>query len=83
MGIEEISFDKISRELKYSQSEDLLAAIGCGDIQKKIMGRSFDLRTREGNIEFEEAGGHDDKCTTVVGNGARWAAEILQEAQLK
>jgi guanosine-3',5'-bis(diphosphate) 3'-pyrophosphohydrolase len=32
LGIEAISFDKISRGLGFSQSEDLLAAIGCGDI---------------------------------------------------
>ncbi|MFO8050422.1 MAG: C-GCAxxG-C-C family protein [Thermoplasmatota archaeon] len=56
-------------------------SIRCCDIQQRIMGRSFDLRTREGNEEFEEYGGHDDKCTTVAGNGAKWAAEVLKEAE--
>jgi len=32
LGIDSISFDKISRELDYPQTDDLLAAIGCGDI---------------------------------------------------
>ncbi|MGA1821268.1 MAG: C-GCAxxG-C-C family protein [Thermoplasmatota archaeon] len=52
----------------------------CPDVQKGLMGRSFDLRTREGNIEFDEAGGHDDRCPSVVGNTARWTAEILLDA---
>jgi len=55
----------------------------CPDVQKRIMGRSFDLRTREGNIEFDEAGGHDDRCPSVVGNAAMWTAELLMEAGIR
>ena len=55
----------------------------CPDVQKKIMGRSFDLRTREGNIEFDQAGGHEDKCPSVVGNTAVWTAELLLEAGIR
>ncbi|MEA3558804.1 MAG: C-GCAxxG-C-C family protein [Candidatus Thermoplasmatota archaeon] len=56
-------------------------SIRCCDIQEKIFGRSFDLMTREGNIELDKAGGHEDKCTTVAGNGARWAMKILKEVE--
>ncbi|MBN1389049.1 MAG: C_GCAxxG_C_C family protein [Candidatus Thermoplasmatota archaeon] len=52
----------------------------CPDVQRRIMGRSFDLRIREGNIEFDQAGGHEDKCPSVVGNTARWTADLLLEA---
>ena len=55
----------------------------CPDVQRGLMGRSFDLRTREGNIEFDQAGGHDDKCPSVVGNAARWTAELLLEAGIE
>ncbi|MDG6224220.1 MAG: C-GCAxxG-C-C family protein [Candidatus Thermoplasmatota archaeon] len=61
----------------YERFIEEYGSITCSDIQERIMGRSFDLRTREGNIEFEEAGGHEDKCTSVAGRAARWTVEIL------
>ncbi len=40
MGMEGVSFDRAAREIGYSQTDDLLAAIGCGDIQLgKIVAR--------------------------------------------
>jgi hypothetical protein len=41
-------------------------------------------RTREKFLDpeyakFEKAGAHEEKCPSVVGNGARWVAEILLE----
>ena len=51
----------------------------CKDIQKKIFGRSFNLRDDEEKELFREAGAHedDDKCCAVVGDGASWATEII------
>jgi len=51
----------------------------CAGVQKKIYGRSFDLRDDEQKREFHEAGAHDlpDKCCDVVGNGARLATELI------
>ena len=49
----------------------------CKDIQKKLMGRSYNLWDPEEFKEFEKAGGHKEKCPVVVGNAARWAVEIL------
>jgi len=49
----------------------------CKDVQKKIMGRSFDLWDAEDFKRFEEAGGHRDKCPSVSGKVARWVSEII------
>jgi len=50
LGIEEISFEKISQELNYSQADDLLAAIGCGDIH---LGKIVNQIVGEHEDEFE------------------------------
>jgi guanosine-3',5'-bis(diphosphate) 3'-pyrophosphohydrolase len=40
MGMDGVSFDRAAREIGYSATDDLLAAIGCGDIQLgKIVAR--------------------------------------------
>jgi len=49
----------------------------CSDIQKKLMGRPFNLWDPADFEEFDKAGGHSEKCPSVVGNAARWTAEIL------
>ena len=49
----------------------------CHDIQKKIFGRSFNFLDPEDVEEFGKAGGHVDKCTSVVGKAAKWVTEIL------
>lgn len=49
----------------------------CKEVQTKIFGRSFDFWNEEEVKAFEEAGGHIDKCPSVVGKAAAWAAEIL------
>ena len=33
MGMDDVSFERAAREMEFSQTDDLLAAIGCGDIQ--------------------------------------------------
>ncbi|OGO17088.1 MAG: (p)ppGpp synthetase [Chloroflexi bacterium RBG_16_48_8] len=50
LGIDAISFDKISRGLEYSQTDDLLAAIGCGDIH---LGKIVNQIVGEQEEEFE------------------------------
>jgi len=49
----------------------------CKDVQKKILGRSFNMWDREDYKEFEKAGGHTDKCTGVVGKTAQWTVEVM------
>jgi hypothetical protein len=43
------------------------------------MGRAFDLRQKAEREAFEEAGAHDDQCTSTVGLAAQWAVEIIGE----
>lgn len=49
----------------------------CADVHMKLFGRTFDQWDEEEFAEFLRLGGHDDKCTKVVGNVARWTVEIL------
>jgi len=49
----------------------------CKGVHMEIFGRTFNLTDPKDYAEFEKAGGHVDKCTSVSGNTARWAAEIL------
>lgn len=53
----------------------------CGDVQTKLFGRSYDFWKPEEFAAFEAAGGHRDKCPSVVGRAARWTAEILLEEE--
>jgi len=49
----------------------------CKDVQRKLFGRSFNLLDPKDYAEFEKAGAHVDKCPSVSGNAAKWAAEII------
>lgn len=49
----------------------------CGEIQTKLMGRSFYLFDPEQWQAFEKAEGHSAVCPSVVGNASRWAAELI------
>lgn len=50
----------------------------CRDVQKTIFeGKCFNMGNKEEKLLFQAAGAHDDKCTGVVGNAAKWLAEIL------
>jgi mannitol-1-phosphate 5-dehydrogenase len=51
--------------------------INCHEIHCHQMGRAFDLRDPTEREAFEAAGAHDDKCTDVVAQAARWAVEII------
>ncbi len=62
--------------------EEKYGSVKCYDIQEEIMGDSYNLWDSEEYEEFEEAGGHDDKCPSVARNAARWAAEILDKRKL-
>ena len=53
----------------------------CRDVQEKIMGKAYNLWSSEEFKEFEEAGGHTDKCPDVAGKVARWVAEIFEQSR--
>jgi len=59
--------------------EEEYGSIICDDIETKLFGRSFDKWNPEERKEKDRMGGHDDKCPSVVGKGARWVAELILE----
>lgn len=61
----------------FKKFEHEYGSIICRDIQKRLFGRSFDLRDPQQYDAFENAGAHVDKCPSVVGNAAQWTAELL------
>ena len=58
----------------FNTAEEAIAA--AAEAQKTLM-KNFTVEDRQ---RFIDAGGHDDKCTSVVGKSAAWVAEILEEA---
>jgi C_GCAxxG_C_C family probable redox protein len=55
----------------------------CKGVHRKIFGRPFNLLDKNDYVEFEKAGAHVDKCTSVSGNVAKWTAEIIIDNLLK
>jgi C_GCAxxG_C_C family probable redox protein len=66
--------------------EQAIGSLICGEIQKKKMGRTFDLFNPADFKAFEDAGGHDRHCPDVVGTATRIVVQILldqmQEAKM-
>ena len=58
---------------------DEYGTITCAYVHQKLFGRSFDQWDEDEFREFLRLGGHVDKCTSVVGNVAKWTVEILAE----
>ena len=56
--------------------------VTCADIHRKIFGKAYCLRDPGMQDEFEAAGAHVDKCTSVVGNACAWTAQILLDEGL-
>jgi mannitol-1-phosphate 5-dehydrogenase len=52
-------------------------SITCKHIHESIFGRYYILKTKPVRNEFEEAGGHADRCTSVVAMASMWTTEIL------
>jgi C_GCAxxG_C_C family probable redox protein len=81
-----ISGDKEAQYKAYELAQRLhdrfietYGSVVCADIHRKIFGKSFCLRTKAVRDEFELAGAHADKCTSVIGNAVSWMAEILYD----
>ena len=62
---------------------DEYGSVNCRDIQYKIMGKNYRMYDPEDLQRFLDDGGHDDKCTHVVGKAAVWVAEVLEECGIK
>ena len=62
---------------------DCYGSVICRDIHRKIFnGRDYCLRSAQMRNEFENAGAHVDKCTTVVANACVWVVEVLIDTGL-
>ncbi len=61
----------------YKKFIDQYQSVTCNDIHKHIFGRNFDLWDEKEKEEFEEAGAHIDKCTSVVAQSSAWATELV------
>lgn len=59
-----------------------LGSIICRDIQTRQFGRPYYLADPDDFEKFEEAGGHDDKCTDVVGRASRLAVKLILDEGL-
>lgn len=63
--------------------EDAMGSLVCSDIQKCLLGRSYDpFASREEMVAFNQSGARE-KCTVAPGMGARIAAEIIIESMEK
>jgi C_GCAxxG_C_C family probable redox protein len=51
----------------------------CRDIQNYLFGKAYHFLDNDEYQEYEEQGGHRDKCPAVVGQAGSWLAEILLE----
>jgi len=74
-GVRQKTFDMCLELVKRFEKE--YGSCVCKDIQTKLMGRWYDLKIPEEKEKFLAAGGHDDKCTGVCANAAKWVIEIL------
>lgn len=59
-----------------------LGSIICRDIQTIRFGRPYYIADAEDFQKFEDAGGHVDKCTDVVGAAARLAVKFILDEDL-
>ena len=78
----ELKMGTLIKKLR-ARYEEEYGSILCNDIETSIFGRSFDKWNPEDRKEKERLGGHDSKCPTVVGKGARWVAQLILEEQSK
>ncbi len=74
--------DRLIKRLSERFTEKYGSTI-CHDIEMKLFGRSFDKWNLEERKEKDKLGGHLDKCPGVVGNAARWTAELIIEERAK
>lgn len=76
--------DKIAQYKSYEMAQKLhdkymeaYGSVTCADIHKEVFGKAYCLRTKEVRDEFEEAGAHRDKCTTVIAMACAWIADLM------
>ena len=69
------SFD-LSKKLTDAYLKEF-GSLHCRDIQTALFGRPYYIYDAVEFEKFEAAGGHEDKCTSVVGRAARMAVQVI------
>lgn len=84
LDLERIRFKNFELVRRFTQEYAReLGSVICRDIQARIFGRPYYIADPDDFAKFEAAGGHEDKCTDVVGRAARLAVSfILNEGLL-
>jgi C_GCAxxG_C_C family probable redox protein len=59
-----------------------LGSVICRDIQTRFFGRPYYIADPDEFAKFEAAGGHEDKCTDVVGRATRVAVKFILDREL-
>jgi mannitol-1-phosphate 5-dehydrogenase len=81
---EQLDGDKTEQYKSYEMAQklhdkfmDTYGSSICSGIHEKIFGQAYCLSTKLRRDEFEDAGAHLDKCTSVIGMACVWVSEIL------
>ena len=69
---------KLARELQTRFMAEY-GGVTCHDVQRRVFGRKFNMQDPREREAFETAGGHIDKCPSVVAKAVLWVGEIIQE----
>ncbi len=67
---------KIAKKL-FERFEEEFGSPICTEVQKEVMGKSFDIWDPVDYREFEGEGGHDDKCPFVAASVAKWTVLLI------
>lgn len=54
----------------------------CRQVQMHLFGKAYHFLDNEEYQEYEELGGHRDKCPAVVGQAGIWLAEMLLDSKV-
>ncbi|MFO7986103.1 MAG: C-GCAxxG-C-C family protein [Desulfatiglandaceae bacterium] len=80
---EGVRFENFKLVRKFTQRYiKVLGSISCRDIQTQKFGRAYYIADPDEFAKFEEAGGHRDKCTDVVGKATQLAVEFILAHEL-
>ncbi len=67
---------RMGREL-HDRFIETYGTIICEQIHLRLFGRTYNLYDAQDKQQFNNDGGHTDKCTSVVANAASWTTELL------
>ncbi|MBM4237293.1 MAG: C_GCAxxG_C_C family protein [Euryarchaeota archaeon] len=60
-----------------SRFEESYGSVICSEIQKRHLGRSFNLWSQRDYVEFDRVAYREGRCPKLVGQAAAWTVEII------